>query len=319
MENSLVVRVAEIQVETPEIRALRLERLDGAPFAEWQSGAHIDVTGPTGVLRQYSLAGSPRDDSSIWIAVKKTQGPGGGSTAIHELQVGDHLKISKPRNLFGIAADADKHVLIAGGIGVTPLMSMAFEFYSWGVDFELHYFAHSREQIAFADFLTERVEYRDFVTLHVGVPREQQPAVLEQMASTGAGDIHVYTCGPNGFMDQVVAAFSPVVGADHVHLETFTPKEVDTSGDTAFTVELDTGEVFEIPADRSILDVLEENGCEVFRSCGEGICGSCVSGVVEGIPDHRDNCLSATVKANNEEIALCVSRALSDKLVIELY
>lgn len=179
MENSLVVRVAEIQVETPEIRALRLERLDGAPFGEWQSGAHIDVTGPTGVLRQYSLAGSPRDDSSIWIAVRKTQGPGGGSTAIHELQVGDHLKISKPRNLFGIAPDADKHVLIAGGIGVTPLMSMAFEFYSWGVDFELHYFAHSREQMAFADFLTERVEYRDFVTLHVGVPREQRPAVLE--------------------------------------------------------------------------------------------------------------------------------------------
>lgn len=120
-------------------------------------------------------------------------------------------------------------------------------------------------------------------------------------------------------MSQVVTAFTPAVGTGQVHLEAFTPKEIDTSGDTAFTVELDSGEVFEIPADRSILDVLEEAGCEVFRSCGEGICGSCVSGVVAGIPDHRDNCLSAAVKSNNEEMALCVSRSLSHKLVIELY
>ncbi|MGV9711888.1 2Fe-2S iron-sulfur cluster-binding protein [Gordonia sp. NPDC003424] len=95
--------------------------------------------------------------------------------------------------------------------------------------------------------------------------------------------------------------------------------EVDTSGDTVFTVELASGEVFEIPADRSILDILEEAGCDVFRSCGEGICGLCVSGVVAGTPDHRDTCLSASVKANNEEMALCVSRSLSDRLVIELY
>lgn len=318
MENSIIVRIAEIQVETPDIRALRLEQLDGAPFSEWHSGAHIDVTGPTGVLRQYSLAGSPKDDSSVWVAVKK-EGPGGGSAAMHELKVGDHLKISKPRNMLSIAPEADKHILIAGGIGLTPLMSMAFELYSWGADFELHYFARSPEEMAFDGFLTERVEYRDFVTLHIGVPRAEQPALFKRMASTISADTHVYTCGPEGFMNQVIVAFTPTVGADHIHLEAFTPKEVDKSGDKAFTVELNSGEVFEIPADRSILDVLEEAGCDVFRSCGEGICGSCVSGVVEGIPDHRDNCLSASVKANNEEMALCVSRSLSDKLVIELY
>lgn len=318
MENSIVVRIAEIQVETPDIRGLRLEHLDGSPFSEWRAGAHIDVTGPTGVLRQYSLAGSPKDDSSMWVAVKK-EGPQGGSAAMHELQIGDHLKISQPRNMLGIVPDAAKHILIAGGIGLTPLMSMAFELYSWGADFELHYFARSREEMAFDDFLTERVEYRDFVTLHIGVPRTEHPALFEQMASAISTDTHVYTCGPEGFMNQVVAAFTPTVGPDHIHLEAFTPKDVDTSGDKAFTVELTTGEVFEIPADRSILDVLEEAGCDVFRSCGEGICGSCVSGVVEGTPDHRDNCLSATVKANNEEMALCVSRSLSDKLVIELY
>lgn len=318
MENSVIVRIAEIQVETPDIRGLRLEQLDGSPFEEWHSGAHVDVTGPTGVLRQYSLAGSPNDKSSIWIAVKK-EGVGGGSAAIHQLKIGDHLKISKPRNMLAIIPEATKHLLFAGGIGLTPLMSMAFELYSWGADFELHYFARSREDMAFRDFLTERVEFRDFVTLHIGVPNTELPALLERVAAGSVDDTHAYTCGPAGFMDQVVAAFTPALGADRVHLEAFTPQEIDTAGDTAFTVELDTGEVFEIPADRSILDVLEEAGCEVFRSCGEGICGSCVSGVVDGIPDHRDNCLSASVKANNEEMALCVSRSLSDKLVIELY
>lgn len=318
MENSIIVRIAEIQIETPEIRGLRLERLDGSPFGEWHSGAHIDVTGPTGVLRQYSLAGSPADDSSIWIAVKR-EGSGGGSAAIHELQVGDHLKISKPRNMLGIAPGAAKHILIAGGIGLTPLMSMAFELYSRGADFELHYFARSREEMAFDDFLTERVEYREFVTLHVGVPRAERPAVLQQIVAGVPANTDVYVCGPEGFMDQVVAALTPAVGADHIHLEAFTPKVIDTSQDKAFTVELESGEVFEIPADRSILDVLEEAGCEVFRSCGEGICGSCVSGVLDGVPDHRDNCLSEKVKAGNTEMALCVSRALTDKLVIELY
>lgn len=316
MENSIIVRIAEIQVETPEIRGLRLETLDGSGFGEWHGGAHLDVTGPTGVLRQYSLAGSPGDESSIWIAVKRE---GTGSSAIHDLKVGDHLKISKPRNMLGIAPEAAKHLLIAGGIGLTPLMSMAFELYSWGADFELHYFARSREEMAFDDFLTERVEYRDFVRLHVGVPRDERPAVFGGIAAGLPADTHVYTCGPEGFMDQVVAAFAPAVGAGNIHLEAFTPKEIDTTGDTAFTVELESGEVFEIPADKSILEVLEEAGCEVFRSCGEGICGSCVSGVLDGVPDHRDNCLSEKVKAANTEMALCVSRAKTDKLVIELY
>nr|MDT0525447.1 oxidoreductase [Streptomyces sp. DSM 41633] len=128
----------------------------------------------------------------MWVAVKK-EGPQGGSAAMHQLKVGDHLKISKPRNMLGIVPDAAKHILIAGGIGLAPLMSMAFELYSWGADFELHYFGRSREEMAFDDFLTERVEYRDFVTLHIGVPRTEQPVLFEQMASTISTDTHVYT------------------------------------------------------------------------------------------------------------------------------
>ena len=318
---SVVVTVAEIIEETPAIRTLRLVRLDGNPFTPgvYKAGAHVDVTGPTGIVRQYSLASPPGESASLVIAVKREPDSRGGSAAMHELAAGDHLKLSKPRNLLKLADDADRHVLVAGGIGITPLLSMAYELYSWGADFELHYFARSRAEAAFVDVLEERVEFPDRVHLHFGVGRADQPAVLASIGPRLSSASHVYTCGPAGFMEQVTDVLAPVVGQEHVHIEHFVPVDVDTSGDQPFTVELDTGETFLVPTDRSILSVLEENGIEVFKSCEEGICGSCVSGVLEGTPDHRDNCLSAADRSAGKEMALCVSRALTDRLVIELY
>ena len=318
---SVVVKVEEIVEETPAIRSLRLVRLDGNPFTPgvYKAGAHVDVTGPTGIVRQYSLASPPGDSSSLLIAVKREPESRGGSVALHQLTVGDHLKISKPRNLLQVADDADRHLLVAGGIGVTPLLSMAYELYSSGAEFELHYFVRSRSEAAFVDLLENRVEFLQRVYWHFGVLPDDLPGALVGLAGGLTTASHVYTCGPAPFMDQVAEALAPVVGEGHVHVEHFVPVEVDTSGDTAFTVELDTGEVFDVPADRSILSVLEENGIEVFKSCEEGICGSCVSGVLEGTPDHRDNCLSAADKAAGKEMALCVSRARSERLVIELY
>ncbi|MGP4029864.1 PDR/VanB family oxidoreductase [Actinomadura sp. 3N407] len=319
MSDALPVEVAEVIAETPAIRSLRLKTLDGTPFPPFPAGAHIDVTGPTGVLRQYSVASDPSDQSSIVIAVKREALSRGGSEALHQVSAGDHLKIGKPRNLMRIADDADRHLLVAGGIGVTPLLSMAYELHSRGADFELHYFARSRDDVAFADLLEQRVEFRDNVTLHIGRPREEHASVLTPLTTTLTADSYVYTCGPDGFMAQVTNVFTPVVGADHVHVEHFVAEDIDTTADRAFTVELASGETFQIPPDRSILSVLEENGIEVFKSCQEGICGSCVSGILEGEADHRDSCLSAADKAAGNEIALCVSRALSDKLKIELY
>ncbi|MBB3084411.1 PDR/VanB family oxidoreductase [Geodermatophilus sabuli] len=318
---SVVVRVAEITEETPSIRTLRLVRLDGNSFTPgvYKAGAHVDVTGPTGIVRQYSLCSPPGDPSSLLIAVKREPESRGGSVALHQLTVGDHLKLSKPRNLLQLAEDGDRHVLVAGGIGITPLLSMAYELYSWGAEFELHYFARSRDEAAFVDLLENRVEFPDRVHWHFGVAPADLPAVLQGLGAALTSDGHVYTCGPAPFMAQVTTALAPVVGEEHVHVEHFVPVEVDTRGDEPFTVELDTGESFEVPADRSILSVLEENGIEVFKSCEEGICGSCVSGVLQGTPDHRDNCLSAADKAAGKEMALCVSRALTDRLVIELY
>ncbi|MDA3627414.1 PDR/VanB family oxidoreductase [Saccharopolyspora sp. WRP15-2] len=311
------VRVAEVVDEAVGVRALKLVRDDGAPFDAYRAGAHVDVTGPTGVLRQYSLCGRPDDRESLLIAVKREPESRGGSVALHAVEVGEHLEVSAPRNLLGIAEQAERHVLVAGGIGVTPLLGMAHELHRVGAEFELHYFARTRDEAAFADLLEH--EFREDVHLHFGVPRADQPALLAEVAGQLTPAAHVYTCGPQGFMDQVTGVFAPVVGEDHVHVEHFTAAEVDTSADTSFTVELDTGEVFEVPADKSILAVLEEGGVDVAKSCEEGICGSCVSGVLEGVPDHRDNCLSSSDRAAGDQMALCVSRALCDKLVIELY
>jgi len=315
----VVVRVAEIVSETPSIRTLRLVHEDGRPFGPFAAGAHIDVTGPTGVLRQYSLASDPNDPSSIVIAVKRESPSRGGSAALHEVQVGDRLKIGKPRNLLAIADDADRHLLVAGGIGITPLLAMAYDLYQRGAEFGLVYVVRSREEAAFLDLVENRVEFADRVHLVIGVPRQGQLDVLAEHACRLTSDSHVYTCGPDGFMAQVTAAVSAVVGNDHIHVEHFIADDVDSANDTPFIVELDTGEAFEVPVGRSILAVLEENGIEVFKSCEEGICGSCVSGVLDGIPDHRDHCLSEAAKASKKEIALCVSRALTDRLVIELY
>lgn len=314
---NILFRVVDITDETPEIRSLRMVRADGLPLKPYPAGSHIDVVGPTGILRQYSLAMPPDDPESILIAVKREEASRGGSAAMHEVEVGDHLKVSKPRNLISIAEDADQHVLVAGGIGVTPLLSMAYELHSRGAEFELHYFASTREGAAFVDLLENRAEFRDRVHLHVGVHRDEQPAALAAAATGLTSRSHVYTCGPVGFMDQVRACLAPVVGDAHVHVEHFEAVDVDTSGDGQFTVELDTGENFTVPADRSILAVLEESGIEVFKSCEEGICGSCVSGLLEGSVEHRDNCLTAADRES--QLAICVSRATSEKLVIELY
>lgn len=312
-----MVRVAEIVEETATIRSLRLEKLDGAPFTPFRAGAHIDVTGPTGVLRRYSLASDPADPSSILIAVKRESASRGGSTALHEVNVDDHLRIGPPRNLLGIADGADRHLLIAGGIGVTPLLAMAYQLFMRGEEFELHYFARSRKEAAFVDLLEHRVEFTDRVRLHFGVPRTEQPFAHARLAATLGPQDHVYVCGPPPFMDAVTAAVTPVVGAGQVHVEHFVGTEVDARGDTAFLVQLDSGEIFDVPIGTSILEVLESNDIEVFKSCEEGICGSCVSGLLDGEADHRDNCL--TVADRSGQIALCVSRAVSKKLVIELY
>ncbi|MGY0056706.1 PDR/VanB family oxidoreductase [Streptomyces sp. LZ34] len=314
------VTVTETHVETDTVKVLRLVRSDGATLAPYPAGAHIDVTGPTGITRPYSLCGPPDDTGAYTIAVKREQNSRGGSQALHDkAERGTELTIGTPRRLFGLAPEAGEHHLVAAGIGITPLLAMAYELHARGAEFRLHYVARRRAEAAFAGLL-EKSAFADRVVSHFGAGRQ---AVARELAAALAGlpaDAHVYTCGPQSFMARVRDLAALGLPEERIHSEAFqagTP--ADTGAGDGFEVELDTGEVFTVPPGKSIADVLEENGVPLETSCREGICGTCVLRVLEGEPDHRDHCLSAKEKAAGDQIAACVSRATSPRLVVELW
>lgn len=314
------VRVAEVLDETHNIKSFRLQRPDGAPFDPYPAGAHIDIVGPTAVVRQYSLCSRPDSAEDYVIAVKLEPESRGGSAALHDqVTVGQELEISAPRNLLAVAPHADRHILVAAGIGVTPMISIAYHLHRAGQEFDLHYFARSRGEAAFCDLLSEDSGFGERVHFHFGLKREDQPSALDKAFVGLTPASHVYTCGPEGFMKRVQEHASAVIPEDNVHIEHFQAGEpVDTDSDTPFEVELD-GEVYEVPVGKSIVQVLAENDVEVDTTCQEGICGTCIMGVLSGQPDHRDQCMSSSEKKANDQIAACVSRARSSRLVLDLF
>lgn len=307
--------------EAGDIRSFRLVRADGAALPGYEPGAHIDVTGPTGVMRQYSLCG-PLDDSSAYtIAVKKEATSRGGSQALHEaVTEGMELEVGTPRNLFALDAAAPEHVLFGAGIGVTPLLSMAYKLWAEQKKFTLHYFVRSREYAAFAE-LMDQAPFAGHIRFHYGVQPSDMEHYLNACLDAAAVDAHVYTCGPVPFMDAVVKSAARHRAEDAIHLEHFQAAApiADTGEDDSFDVKLaSSGKVVRIPVGIPIIDILAQEGIVIDTSCREGICGTCVVPLLEGEPDHRDNCLSKKEKAANDQICTCVSRAKSKLLVLDL-
>ncbi|MCT1355773.1 PDR/VanB family oxidoreductase [Gordonia sp. p3-SID1431] len=311
------VVVSAIVQETPSIKTFYLSKPDGSTMGEYTPGAHIDVVGPTAITRQYSLCSRPDGRESFAVAVKREDNSRGGSAALHELRVGDRLQISEPRNLLGIDSTATHHVLVAAGIGITPMLSMARYMDVHDISFELHYFARTAEDAAFLPLLQERCPEK--LHAHVGVGRDAQGAILTAALESAPPQSHVYVCGPDGFMTKVRDLAERFVPADAVHFEHFSATDQpDASANTSFDVELD-GETYHVPADRSIVEVLEENGCDVDTSCQEGICGTCIMQVLAGEPEHRDNVLTKAERESGEVIAVCVSRTTGEKMVLDYY
>lgn len=311
------VVVSDIVQETPTIKSFYLSMPDGTAIGHYSPGAHIDVVGPSSITRQYSLCGRPDSDNAYLFAVKREEGGRGGSAALHELKVGDKLKISAPRNLMEIAEDAEHHVLVAGGIGITPMLSLARYMDVRDISFELHYYARSEEEAAFLPLLTEKIEEK--LHAHLGVDRDSQKQHLKRMVEASPEGTHLYVCGPAGFMDNVRSIAMEKLPEDAIHFENFKPTEPDEEQEnTEFDVELD-GETYHVPADRSIVDVLNEAGCGIDTSCEEGICGTCIMEVLEGTPEHRDSVLTKSEREAGETMAVCVSRTKDPKLVLEYF
>jgi len=314
-------RRADLVVTARNMRAegvisLTLADPTGAKLPAWTPGAHIDVLLDDTVVRQYSLCGSPGDQHNWRIGVLLDPGGRGGSRRVHEtMNVGDAVAVRGPRNHFPLLA-ADRYVFIAGGIGITPMLPMLEAATDAGADWQLFYGGRSRESMA---FIGELARYGDRVTLWPEDTRGMLP--LDEILSSPSDRVLVYCCGPEGLLtatERQCAAWP--VGALHVERFAAKPKpEAATEGDSAFEVVCRrSGVTVMVPPDKSIIDVLEENGVSVLSSCLEGVCGTCETAVLAGTPDHRDSLLTQEEREANEYMMICVGRALSDRLELDL-
>ena len=283
----------------------------------FQPGAHIDVHLAGGLIRQYSLTNAPGELDRYRIGVKLEPDGGGGSRALHDsVRVGDVLAVSEPRNNFPLRRDAVRTILVAGGIGITPLLAMAQALRHQGLDFELHVFARSDDHIAFAELLDGLGEA---VTRHIGLSPDETGAALESLLAEPGPHEHVYVCGPGPMLDATrrIAA-SAGRSDDTVHFEYFAnPTDIDDS--SAFTVELARSALsLEVPAGATVMEVLRANGVDVASSCETGACGTCRVAVLDGEPVHNDVYLNDTEKQQGGEMMVCVSRARGDRLVLDI-
>lgn len=301
----------------PEIAVIELAPRTGGAFPAYTPGAHIDVRIDPGLIRQYSLCG-PLDGGRYRLAVLCEPSSRGGSIAMHTLRVGDLVRISTPRNRFPLAT-ARRHLLFAGGIGITPLLAMTYQLDREGHDHTLHYCVRTRGRAAFADELAGNPH----IVLHVDDGGCDQPLDLDRELGEPRPDTAVYVCGPQGFIDYVLGrARARGWPQTALHQERFTTASATPSpvaGDRdGFLVRLvSTGAEYHVPGDRSILDVLLDHGVEAPYSCQQGICGECAVRAVHGILDHRDEVLTNDERATGM-FTICSSRALSPVLELDL-
>lgn len=314
------VRVAARREEALDICGLDLVAADGGNLPAFTAGAHIDLHLPGGLLRQYSLCNAPGETHRYRIAVLRDPASRGGSATVHDhLRPGTELDIGAPRNLFPLDPSSPHHLLMAGGIGITPLLAMAERLGAEGVAFTLHHATRSRERTPFVAQLAA-APYAAQVHHHVDDgPVAQRLDIAAALRAAPAGS-HLYVCGPTGFMEAVLAE-GRTQGWDEarLHREYFAAAPVNHVNDGYFEIELASdGRVIAVKADQSALAALLAAGLDIPMSCEQGICGTCLTGVRSGTPDHRDQYLTPEERAANNQFLPCCSRALSPRLVLDL-
>lgn len=320
-----VVRVAALRHETPEIISLDLVARAGETLTPAPPGSHIDVgigaaNGAIApLMRQYSLCQAPDEQGVYRIGIKLEANSRGGSRWLHEsVREGDELRIGAPRNNFSLAQGAGLHILVAGGIGITPILSMAQHLAARGEEFELHYFVRSVEHAAFASQL-QRSAFSEKVTFHVGVaPSELESVAKRFFATRPKADAHLYVCGPAPFMSAIEAA-AGAWPTGSVHREYFGAAAGQQAANGAFTIRLARScKELVVPAGIPIVEVLEASGIPIDTSCRQGACGTCMVNVLAGTPDHRDSFLLPEEQKEGRCIITCVSRSVSPTLVLDL-
>lgn len=315
----LTVRVVRKQQEAEGITSFELARADGSALPAFSAGSHIDVILPNGLTRQYSLCNDASENHRYRIAVLRDPATRGGSAAMHDLvNEGDTIAISEPRNHFPLV-HAKRTVLLAGGIGVTPLLCMAQRLAAIGAEFEMHYCARSPARTAFQGEIA-RSPFANRVQFHFddGEPAQKLDA-RTLLAAPDAGK-HLYVCGPSGFITHVVdTAKAQGWAAGNIHLEYFGAAPQDTSGDQPFEVKIaSSGKSVTVAPDQTVVQALAGIGIEVLTSCEQGVCGTCITRVLEGECDHRDMYFTDEERAKNDQFTPCCSRAKTSVLVLDL-
>lgn len=314
-EPVLTVRIKAISWETERIRSLELRDIDGQALPPFTAGAHIDLHLPNGMVRSYSLMNSPQERHRYLIGVLHTNPSRGGSRCVHEeLQLGDTIHISAPRNAFPLDEQAKHSVLIAGGIGLTPLMSMVKRLAQLQRSWQLYYCARSRAQ---APFVHELESYGERVELVFDDERGGNLLDLASIIAAAPDGSDFYCCGPAGMLEafQSAAASLP---PQRRHIEYFAPPPAGPTP-TGFTVELArSGKTVNIAAGQTILAAVRDAGIDVPYSCEQGLCGTCETRVLAGVPDHRDHILGDAERASNTTMMICCSGSHSDRLVLDL-
>jgi len=315
----IAVKVQRKKQEALDITSFELVKPDGSALPGFSAGSHIDVQVPGGLTRQYSLCNDAAEQHRYRIAVLRDPGSRGGSVGMHDaVKEGDTLQISEPRNHFPLV-HGQRTLLFAGGIGVTPLLCMAQRLATSGADFTLHYCARSAERTAFRDEIAAST-YAQRVQYHFDDGDAAQKLQLEQELAQPTAGTHLYVCGPTGFIDWVVKTADRLGWSkEQVHLEYFGAAPQDTTGDRPFQVKIaSSGAVYDVPADQTVVNALQAHGIEILTSCEQGVCGTCITRVLQGECDHRDLYFTDEEKSRHDQFTPCCSRAKSPLLVLDL-
>lgn len=312
----IVARLEAIRYAAERIHLLELRRPDGQPLPAFEPGAHIDLHLGNGLVRQYSIASSPGDLSRYRIAVKRDPASRGGSSWIFDsARVGQQILIGAPRNLFALVDQAPFSLLVAGGIGITPIVCMVDRLAATGRDWHLAYSVRRRAEAAFADHLLSR--YADRVTLHVDEEHDGRLLDIDALICELPPSAHVYCCGPAPMLEAFEKATAGIA-PDRVHIERFSAPQPSASAG-GFVVELArSGQRIPVLPGQTIAESVRAAGVGVTVSCQQGICGTCETRVLAGIPDHRDALLSDAEKAANDVMMICCSGSRTPVLVLDL-
>ena len=313
------VRVVRKIAAATDICAFELAAVDGSALPAFAAGAHIDVQIADGVVRQYSLCNDPRETHRYVIGVLREPQSRGGSVAMHALDEGAELMISEPRNHFPLVHDASRTLLLAGGIGITPLLCMAETLAASGAAFELHYCTREAARAAFRERIEAAHLAADSRLYFDDAPAEAR-ANLAAIIGAPDGGKHLYVCGPAGFIDAVLTTARGLGWAEsHLHKEYFaaaTPPVIDGG---AFRVKLaSSGRIVEVGEHQTVVESLAAAGVTIPTSCEQGVCGTCLTRVLSGQPEHRDMYLTDEEREANDQFLPCCSRSKSAELVLDL-